>query len=81
MEIFYPELIQLNRKSPEIYRAAVGSANEADHLSLEFRLDSWGDSSRRTVFDRRRQYLRKPIMNRGGRDDLKVSCCLATSFD
>ena len=30
----------------------------------------WGDSSRRTVFDRRRQYLSKPIMNRGGRDDL-----------
>src|SRR6202023_383914 len=27
-------------------------------------------SARRTVFDRRRQYLRKPIMNRGGRDDL-----------
>src|ERR1700730_3789013 len=43
---------------------------EEDRLSLEFRLDSWGDSSRRTVFDCRRQYLRKPIMNRGGRDDL-----------
>jgi hypothetical protein len=43
VEIFYPELIQLNRKSPEIYNVAVVSANEADRLSLEFRLDSWGD--------------------------------------
>src|SRR5580704_1610707 len=58
IDIFYSELIQLNRKSPEIYNAAVVSANEPDRHSREFRLDSWGDSSRRTVIDRRRPYLR-----------------------
>jgi hypothetical protein len=61
---YFTELIQLNRKFPEIYRTAVVSANEADRISLEFGLDSWGISSRRTVFGRRRQYLRKPIMKR-----------------
>ena len=40
--IFYPKLIKLNRKSLEIYLPAVISANEADYLSQEFRLDSWG---------------------------------------
>src|ERR1700719_525423 len=62
-------LIQLNRKTTQFYRTAVVRQMRRTCLPLAFRLDL-GDSSRRTVFARRRQYLEKPIMKRGGRDDL-----------
>jgi hypothetical protein len=52
-------LIQLNRKTTEFYRTAVVRANEADLPPAGVQAGLRG--LWRTVFARRRQYLKKPI--------------------